>query len=307
MEQPAPSPAWRRVVLAMAACLASPSAWAQQLEPRAFAPNPTGASLVSLTAGRMDGDVLLDPAAPIEDFEAEVVTVTAGYARTFAIGDRFASFGMAVPYASLDATGRVNGEFREVARDGFGDLVVRFTVSLLPGSAMDVRTFTAQPPRGTFGLSMVVAAPVGQYSSERLVNLGTNRWAAKTELGGAFRLRVWSLEGSVGGWFFEDNDDFFGGSRKSQDPIGVVQAHFIRSFPGGAWLGFGVTGYEGGRTEVDGVRADDRQKNTRSGVALSLPLDRQQSLKLTYSTGTTTRAGGDFDRVSLSWQYTWLH
>lgn len=307
MRRPAASQPWPFTLLAIAALLASPAAWAQQLEPRAFAPNPTGASLVSLSAGRMDGDVLLDPAAPIEDFEAEVVTLTAGYARTFAIGERFASFGMAVPYASLDATGLVNGEPREAARNGFGDVLLRFTVSLLPGSAMDVPSFMAAPPSSTFGLSMMVVAPVGQYFPERLVNIGSNRWAAKTELGGAFQVWDWSLEGSVGGWFFEDNDDFFGGSRKSQDPLGVVQANAIRSFPGGAWLSFGVTGYEGGRTEVDGARADDRQKNTRTGVALSFPLDRQQSLKLTYSTGTTTRAGGDFDRVSVSWQYTWLH
>jgi hypothetical protein len=255
----------------------------------------------------MDGDVLLDPAAPVKDFEAEVTTMVAGYARTFALGDRFASFAVAVPYASLDATGLVNGEPREASRDGLGDVMMRFTVSLLPGSGMDVRSFMATPPRHTFGMSLVVSAPVGEYFPERLVNIGSNRWAAKTELGGAVQVGRWSLEGSVGGWLFEDNNDFFGGSRKSQGPLGVVQAHAIRLFPGGAWLSFGLTGYEGGRTEVDGVKADDRQKNTRAGVALSLPLDRQQSLKLTYSTGTTTRAGGDFDRFSVGWQHTMLH
>jgi hypothetical protein len=295
------------VILVIIPWLASAAAWAQQLEPRAFAPNPTGASLVSLTAGRMDGEVLLDPAAPVKDFEAEVATITAGYARTFALGERFASFAVAIPYASLDATGLVNGEPREAVRDGFGDMMMRFTISLLPGSAMDVRSFMAQPPRKTLGLSMVVVAPVGQYSPERLVNLGTNRWAARTELGGAFQVGKWSLEGSVGTWFFQDNDDFFGGSHKSQDPIGVAQAHAVRLFPGGTWLGVSVTSYEGGGTEVDGVRVDDRQKNTRAGVALSFPLDRQQSLKLTYSTGTTTRFGGDFDLVSVGWQCTMLH
>jgi hypothetical protein len=58
---------------------------------------------------------------------------------------------------------------------------------------------------------------------------------------------------------------------------------------------------------VDGVRADDRQKNTRAGVALSLPLDRQLSLKLDFSKGTTTRAGGDFEYFSVGWQYSWAH
>ncbi len=296
-------PGW----LVVLACLVVSPAGAQQLEPRAFAPNPTGVSLVSMAAGLTTGDVALDPSVPIKDFEVELATLVVGYARTFALGGRMASFGMAIPYASLDATGLIDGEPREAAREGFGDPRLRFMINLLADSARDPRSFTAKPPRRTFGFSVVAVAPVGEYAGDRLVNIGSGRWAAKTEVGGALRLDRWSLEGSAGSWFFQDNDDFFGGSRKSQDPLAVAQVHAIRSLPRGAWLGFSLTGYQGGRSKVDGVRADDRQKNTRAGVALSLPLDRQLSLKLDFSKGTTTRAGGDFEYFSVGWQYSWAH
>jgi hypothetical protein len=289
------------------ACCAPPAVHAQQLDPRAFAPNPTGVSFAIVSVGRLDGDVMLDAAAPIKDFEVETTDMIVSYGRTFAIGDRFASMGVALPYVSGDASGVVNDQPREVSRTGLGDFRLRLTANLLPGSALDAKSFAAAPPGSTFCMSLVVAAPTGEYNNERLVNIGSNRWAVKPELGASVQVRQWTFEGSIGGWFFQDNDEFFGDSRKSQDPLGIVQAHVIYNFPSRAWIGFGVTGYQGGRTEVDGVRADDRQENTRAGVSLLLPLDRQQAIKLLYSAGTTTRAGGEFDYFSVAWQYAWLH
>jgi len=40
----------------------------------------------------------------------------------------------------------------------------------------------------------------------------------------------------------------------------------------------------------------------RFGVTLSIPIVGQQSVKLVYSTGTTTRRGSDFDTFNATWQ-----
>jgi hypothetical protein len=37
-----------------------------------------------------------------------------------------------------------------------------------------------------------------------------------------------------------------------------------------------------------------------------LPLGKRQSIKVGYSTGATTRIGGDFDTISIGWQMTWI-
>lgn len=305
------SPSRRRLLLpgllAAAAALMPSALPAQQLEPRAFAPNPVGVSFLSVSTGRTKGDVLLDAAAPIKDFEVDMSDGILGYARTFALGDRLASIGVVVPYLHGDASGIVNGEPREVSRAGWGDVRVRLSTSLLPGSAQDPAAFAAAPPTRTLGASLVVAAPTGQYYAEKLVNIGSNRWAFKPEIGGAIQFRQWSFDGSAGVWFFTDNNDFFGGSRKSQDPVGVLQGHIIYIFAPRLWFGLGLTGYAGGETEVDGNEADDRQENTRVGLVLALPLGRQHSLKFGYSQGARTRAGGDFDYYSVAWQYLWFH
>jgi hypothetical protein len=289
-------------------CIAlwSTDARAQQLEPRAFAPKPVGISFVSLSAGYTEGDVLSDAASPIQDFEVEFTDVIAGYARSFALGSRLASVGIAVPYVTGEATGLVNGEPASAPRSGLGDLRMRFTVNLLPGSGLDPASFARAPPDRTLGLSLVVAAPTGEYFEDKLVNLGANRWAVKTEIGGFRQFGRWALDGSLGVWFLEDNSEFFGGSLREQDPITVAQGHLSYTFAPRLWLGLSLTWYQGGETTVDGVNKRDELENTRAGLTLAIPVGTRQSIKLAWSAGTSARAGGDYDNVSLAWQYLWF-
>jgi hypothetical protein len=77
------------------------------------------------------------------------------------------------------------------------------------------------------------------------------------------------------------------------------------SFQSGIWLGLGGTYFTGGRTSLNGVRADNAQTNTRAGLSLALPVDRHNSVKIHASTGTSTRTGSDFTAVGIAWQYRW--
>jgi hypothetical protein len=56
---------------------------------------------------------------------------------------------------------------------------------------------------------------------------------------------------------------------------------------------------------VDGVRNEDGLSNSRAGMILSLPVNRRQSIKLSASSGVTTRAGTNFKTVGIAWQYRW--
>ena len=114
------------------------------------------------------------------------------------------------------------------------------------------------------------------------------------------------MDGSIGVWFFTDNREFYGNSVRQQDPIVTLQGHVSYTFRPRLWLSGSLTWYEGGRSTVDGVQKQDKQSNSRAGVTLSLPVTRSQSVKLSCSTGTSTRIGGDFDLFSLTWQYLWF-
>jgi hypothetical protein len=172
---------------------------------------------------------------------------------------------------------------------------------------MTPQEFAARAPSTTtLGVSFVLVPPVGEYDETKLVNLGSNRWAAKTELGLSQPIGKWNLDVYGGLWYFTDNDEFFGGVKREQEPVVSLQAHVAYTFRPGLWLAFDATGYRGGETTVDGVYKDDLQENTRAGLTLAVPIGRAQSLKIAWSTGATTRLGSDFDTAAVAWNVRWM-
>jgi hypothetical protein len=54
-----------------------------------------------------------------------------------------------------------------------------------------------------------------------------------------------------------------------------------------------------------GTSRPTEQRNTRAGFTFALPIDRHNSLKLSASTGISTRTGSEFSAVGIAWQYRW--
>jgi hypothetical protein len=256
--------------------------------------------------GRSEGGVLVDPSLPLDNVEAQLNSTVLAYGRTFGLFDRLASFGLAVPYVWGDISGDVFEEQREVTRSGFADARLRFAVNLIGGPALTPAEFVRRKPQTTLGASMVVAPPVGEYDSSKLVNLGSNRWSFKADIGLAHPWGRWDFEASTGVWVFTDNDDFFGGQHREQEPITTFQLHVGYTIRPRLWIAVSGTNYQGGRTTIDGTRNADLQENTRYGLTVSLPVGARQSAKLAWSEGASTRIGSDFSTVGLAWQYVWF-
>ena len=145
-------------------------------------------------------------------------------------------------------------------------------------------------------------APTGDYEEDKLINVGTNRWAGKAELGYMIPLHPkWLLELEAGVWFFGDNDDFLGVTRE-QDPIFAGDVHIVRRFRPGFWAALDLNYFAGGRTTVDGDLNADLQRNSRIGVDVFYSIRPSHAVKIVYSTGIFTESGGDFDSVLLAYQ-----
>lgn len=286
--------------------LATDPAGAQQLEPRAYSPAPVGANFLGVGYANSSGDVLLDPSLPFNDVSASVNAVTPFYVRTFGLLGRLASVGVVVPYAWGTVEGNVAEVARSARRSGLGDSVLRLGCNFLGGPALSPREFAARKPSTTLGATLTITGPTGEYDSSKLINLGTNRWAFKPEVGLSHPQGRWWLDAYAGVWLFTTNHDFFGGQTREQDPISVVQGHVSYTFRPRLWLALDGTWYGGGATTVDGVVNDDRQENSRVGVTLAIPVPRGHSLKLGYAKGATTRVGTKLDTISVAWQYFWL-
>lgn len=292
--------------LLVASALLPATALAQELEPRAYSNAPVGATFAAGSYSRLSGDVLLDPSIPVKNVNAKIDIYALAYAHFFGLFGRSANFSAALPYLIGDLSGDVVDSPTTVHRSGVGDLRLRGAINLFGHPAMTPAEFVKQPDVLSGGASLSVIAPTGVYDSTRYVNVGTNRWAVKPEFGLSYPMGKWFTEASAGIWIFGDNDDFFGGQKRSQDPLEVYQLHAGYNFRPGLWLAADYGRYVGGGTAVNGVPNDNAQKNSRIGLVLSLPVSPGWSGKLGYSKGTVVRAGGDYRIVSFALQYRWF-
>jgi len=291
--------------LLLLATLPSPS-HAQELNPAAYTPAPTGVNAVTVTAGYNRGDLAFDPSGPIDDASASITASTLAYFRTLNVAGRSANVGLILPYVVGDLEGLYLGQPAAVYRSGLGDVNLRFAVNLLGAPAMTPKEFQSYRTRTLIGASLIARGPTGQYDSAKLINIGTNRWGFKPEVGVAHVMGRWAVDAYLGGWFFTDNTDFYGGLTREQDPILSTQAHVRRAFSRKVWAAIDANFWWGGETTVNGVTNDDLQRNSRVGLTCAVRLSARHSLRVAASRGAFTRIGGDFDSIGLSYTYTWL-
>jgi len=118
-------------------------------------------------------------------------------------------------------------------------------------------------------------------------------------------LGAFTLELSAGVFFFTINDEYYGGTTLEQEPLYTTQVHVTYSFRNGVWAALDATYDFGGRTTVDGVQKNDEMENSRFGVTLAMPVNRNYSIKLYASSGVSTRTGSDYKIGGMALQYRW--
>ncbi len=281
----------------------APSAVAEDLEPRSYANTPVGINFLLVGYSDLNGNVTANPSVPLQDAKLNIKTVVFAFARSLDVWGRSGKFDIVVPEARLTGSALFAGEPRERNVSGLIDPRFRFSVNLYGAPAMSLAEFPSYQQDVIIGASLAITAPLGQYDSSKLVNLGNNRWSFKPELGISKRLGPVTLELSGAGTFYTDNDQYLGDRTFTQNPTYQVQAHLIYAFSNGVWASLDGTYFAGGATSVDGIGNHDFQENTRYGGTLSLPLNRNNSLKLFASEGAHTRTGSEYDAIGVAWQY----
>jgi len=263
---------------------------------------------VAVAFGRSSGDITTDPSLPITNVQATIYSTAVGLGQTFGFFGRQALVTASLPYAWGDVSGQMGEQTGSVHRSGLTDIKARFSVNLFGSPALRPREFAAFKKRSLIiGTSLTVSAPAGQYDQTKLINLGTNRWAFKPELGLSYPIRKFDLDFYVGAWFFTDNPHFFpGNSDRTQDVLPSAQAHISYTFRPSLWCALDSTWYSNGATHLNNGPPTGLQNSSRMGVTLSLPLVKQQSLKIAYSSGVTERVGSNFTTLSVSWQHVWF-
>lgn len=279
---------------------------AQDLEPRAYANMPRGVNIAVGSYGYMKGDIVTEPSLPIEDFLITSHNIGAGYMRSFGLAGRLARIQVAIPYVFMDGEATVSGTRITGNRTGFGDLRMRFGVNLLGSPALNIKEFSQFQQKTIFGASLVVSVPTGLYYADKRVNIGTNRWGIKPELGISKRFAHVYAELYSGVWFYTKNDEFLGSNELKQDPVVSFQGHASYFFKNNMWVGININWFSGGKTFVDEAPAGSIINASRIGATFSMPLTKFQSLKFQFNTGTYKSVGLNYDSVSVGYQCVFL-
>jgi len=277
---------------------------AQELEPRAYSISPTGTNFIVAGFARSAGDIDFDPALPIEEASAVLHGTFLGYGRSLNFFGRSASIAATDLYIWGNLEGTVSGVPQNARRSGLANPAVRFSVNLYGAPAMNLEQFVTYQRKTNIGASVAVVAPLGQYDAARFVNIGTNRWAVKPEIGLMRRFGRWYLDLYLGTWVFSANSNYQGRVR-TQAPIASTQVHVSYSLKPRLWVAFDANYYTGGRTSIEGIPKGDLQRNSRAGGTISIPVTKRQSIKFTGSTGAVTNIGANFVSIGASYQYLW--
>jgi len=279
----------------------------QDLEPGFLSAMPIGGNIGIASYGFSQGEILLDNTLPIEDLNSKMSIIGLGYFRSFKLFNRLAKFDVVVPYAIGDYEALLEGEEASTTKNGFGDPLLRISMILIGVDPLKPQEFFKQKQKNfKLGVSLRAKIPIGQYEPEKLINLGGNRWAMKAAVAGSYTIKEkLVLESHFTTWFFEENDDFYGGNVSKQNPLIGLQVHATYIFKPGIWLAASLGGVRGGTTEINGIE-QSRQKNNRYGLAFAYRLNNRNSLKAAYTNGLFTASGADFNTYLIAYQFLWF-
>lgn len=213
-------------------------AMATDIEPRAYSNIPVDVNFLIAGYAYTSGSVSFPPPVPIENGKLAFHSAVWAYARSLDIWGRSAKVDIILPAASISGEADFLGEPRSRQITGMADPRARFYINLFGAPALSMKDFAAYRQNIIVGASLAVSAPGGQYDPDKLINVGSNRWSFKPEIGVSKAWGSLTAEVAAGAYLFTDNSQPFQGGSQQQDPLYTMQGHLIYSFEKGIWGGF---------------------------------------------------------------------
>lgn len=283
---------------------------AEELEPRRWAHLPINTNFIGSAYVYTEADIGFDPVLKIEDAEMELDTWVAKYIRSFPLFNKTARIGVIQAYQEGEWSGLLDGAPTTVRRSGWSDTFLRFAINLYGAPPLQGEEYAAyraaQKVETIVGAALSVQLPTGDYMDDKLINLGTNRFTFRPQLGAVHTWGEWSLETTGTVAIHTDNTDFYNGKKLEQDPLYTINSHLIYTFRPGVWASASA-GYDyGKRSTVDGVNKDDRKQNLAWAFSFGFPINRHLGVKFAYiGTRTQESTGIDSDTLAIGASAYW--
>src|SRR6185295_13952170 len=171
------------------------------------------------TSAYTRGGLAFDTSAPVTNPQLHTSNAVLAYARALDLWGKSGKVDVIVPYSWLSGTADFQGATISRTINGFANPLFRFSVNLYGAPALTLKEFADYHQDLIVGVSLQVSAPWSQYDDSRVVNIGTNRWSFKPELGVSKAVGPWTTEFSAAATLYTDNNDFYGGNKRAQGPV----------------------------------------------------------------------------------------
>jgi hypothetical protein len=260
---------------------------AQDIEPRAYSNAPIGVNFLIAGYGYTRGGLSFDSAcrSPMRISYIERCLRVRNRARSVGkIGEVRRDRAVHLAFRHGEIPRGPGGADRQWLRK----TCVRLSINLYGAPALTLKEFTAWQQDLIIGASLQVSPALGQYDSTRIVNIGTNRWSFKPEVG-ISKAWVRGRSKCSGGDVLHRQRRFLHGNDARAETALLAAGHVIYGFQSGIWVSVDGTYFAGGRTTIDGTLNSDLQQNWRVGRLWRYRGSGRTSIKFYASSGVSAR------------------
>lgn len=283
---------------------------AQEMEPRRWTHLPIDQNLFTAGYAHTDVKIAADPVLRIQSGEADIDSVAVGYIRTFELLDKSARIEIRQPWHNGRWNGLMNGKPFAVEREGWGDTITRVAVNLIGAPPLKGEAYkdyrAATQVETIAGVALGMQLPTGEYMKDKLINIGSNRFAYRPQFGVVHKRYAWSFELNGAVAFFSDNDSFFNGNKLKQDPLYTLDGHVVYTFRSGLWAALSAGLGVGAETAINGNEKNDAREDVGWAISAGLPVTDWLGFKVAYiQTRHRATVGNDVETFAVGLTTSW--
>jgi hypothetical protein len=281
-------------------------AWAQFTDAHSYDNTPIGINQVELAYSYVHGDASVDTALIVSGAKLGLNQGMISYARYFGLFHRLTWVEAGVPIAGLN--GSISGTAIQGSVTGTGDSSYQAAILLKGGPALTVEQFENYKPSTALGVSFTIAVPTGLYRTNKVLNLGTDRWAFKPEFAVSHPFgpqQKWQVDAYANVYFYTDNTSYRGKEILRQEPIPGVEGHISYSFNDRIWASVDTRYSFRGSTFVNGIGQNNAQQNFGIGSEMNVAINARNSLLFEFAKAVVHQNGPALVGFSVKYDYTW--
>lgn len=298
---------WLLFVCFTLAILCSPHrAYAQFTEAHHYDNTPVGINQVELAYAFSHANASIDTSVIVTGANLNLNQGTVSFTHYFGFIHHLVWVQASVPLAGLG--GSVSGTSVQGSVTGGGDSGYTVSMLLKGAPALTVEQFADYKPTTTVGMSLTISAPTGQYNSNKLLNLGSDRWSFKPEVALSHPFgpeQRWEFDAYANTYFFTDNTTYHGVQILRQQPLPGVEGHISYSFLNNLWASLDTRYSFRGVTVVDAVEQNNAQQNFILGSEVNVSLNARNSLVFQFAKALVHQNGPAVTGVAVKYTFTW--